>query len=200
VPLAIGLIALVGAVLLLGSGITDASFADVLTGKAGQIFRENQTPATSSGSSSSAPGSGSPNTSTVNVPAGSLPALPYGTALTGAAAKVWAASILKALSAPVTSANVSSLEDWFEHEGGGGQNNPLNTTLETSNVVATINSAGVRSYSTPAAGVAATAQTLLGSGYSAIVSALRAGTGLANAGGAVSSELSTWSEGGYSSL
>lgn len=131
---------------------------------------------------------------------GSLPSLSEGTALTGAAATAWAGAILTAISAPLTSANIASLKDWFEHEGGGGANNPLNTTLSTSDVTDTINSAGVKSYSSPDAGVEATAKTLLGSGYSAIVSALHAGVGLSNGSSGVSQELLTWSGGGYSEL
>lgn len=59
-PLVIGLVALVGAVLLLTSGVTDASFADVITGKAGAIYRKNATPATGGGT-----GAGSAGTSSV---------------------------------------------------------------------------------------------------------------------------------------
>lgn len=130
---------------------------------------------------------------------GGVPVLPYGTALTGAAAVEWADAILQALGAPTTRADVNSMTDWFGREGGGGQNNPMNTTLVTSGSIGSINSAGVQSYSTPAAGVSATVQTLLG-GYPAIVRALRAGTGLLDQGGEVASELSTWSGGGYDSV
>lgn len=56
-PLVIGFVALIGAALLLTSAVTDASFADVITGKAGQQYRSNttaaqaSTPSSSSGSS-----------------------------------------------------------------------------------------------------------------------------------------------------
>ena len=149
--------------------------------------------ASSSGSST---GSGSVSLGKIGTP----PALPQSTALHGAGATVWAAAILAALKAPATAANLSSLTNWFGHEGGGGANNPLNTTLHTTGSTGSINSAGVQNYSSPAAGVTATAKTLLGGGYNAIVAALRAGVGLSNGDGQVASELSTWSGGGYSSV
>ena len=132
-------------------------------------------------------------------PRGGLPVLPYGTPLTGSAAIAWADAILEALSAPTSKANVTSMTEWFLREGGGGANNPMNTTLDTAGVTETINSAGVKSYATPADGVAATAETLL-DGYPAIVEALRGGGGLVDRGGAVAQELLTWSGGGYSSV
>lgn len=56
-PLVIGLVAITGAILLLTSGITDASFADVIAGKAGELFRQNQPGATSTPTpASTAPG------------------------------------------------------------------------------------------------------------------------------------------------
>jgi hypothetical protein len=127
--------------------------------------------------------------------------LPEGAALTGSSAESWASSILAALGAPQTAANVSSLTGWFAREGGGGANNPLNTTLPTAGSTGSINSAGVQSYGTPAEGITATVDTLEGSGYSAIVSALKSGQGLiGSTSAAVSQELSTWSGGGYSSV
>jgi hypothetical protein len=53
-PLVIGLAALLGAVLLLASGITDASFADVATGKAGQLYRQSTPTVTSTAASTAA--------------------------------------------------------------------------------------------------------------------------------------------------
>jgi hypothetical protein len=144
-------------------------------------------------------GAGTPSGSGAPAAGGSAPRLGEGVALKGAPAATWADRILAAIGAPASSANVSSLEDWFDHEGGGGANNPLNTTLKTTGSAGSINSVGVQSYISPAAGIAATAQTLSG-GYPAIVAALRGGGGLLNGGPSVSSELSTWSGGGYSSL
>jgi hypothetical protein len=57
VPLLVGFAALLGAVLLLSKGVTDASFADILKGNAGRIYRSNQTKLASSSSSAAAGGS-----------------------------------------------------------------------------------------------------------------------------------------------
>jgi hypothetical protein len=125
--------------------------------------------------------------------------LASGTALSGSNATQWADSILGAIGAPASGDNVSTLTDWFAQEGGGGSNNPLNTTLDTSGSSGTINSSGVQDYSSPAAGIAATAQTL--AGYPAIVAALKTGSGLVGIdSSAVASELSTWSGGGYTTI
>lgn len=211
--LTVGFVELLAGALLLIKAISNATWKEILQGQAGAMYRSHQSAAqaaaaasSSSSTASASPASvGSSLSSLSNVVGGAisgkgLPALPYGTALKGAAATAWAAAILTALGAPITAANVSSLEDWFDHEGGGGANNPLNTTLsDTPGVTGSINSVGVKSYSSPADGVEATVKTLEG-GYSAIVAALKSGAGLSNAGPAVSSELSTWSGGGYSSL
>jgi hypothetical protein len=152
-------------------------------------------PATSTGT----PGAGAGSTTVVPA-TGTAQALPADTALTGANATAWADAILTTMGAPTTAANVSSMVNWFAHEGGGGANNPMNTTLQTSGSTGSINAVGVQSYSTVAAGVAATVQTLNGGNYPAIVAALKAGTGLSGGSGAVASELSTWSGGGYDSV
>lgn len=129
----------------------------------------------------------------------SLPTLPYGTPLTGSAATLWATAILQAIKAPTTNANVNSMIGWFHNEGGGGANNPMNTTLGSTPGVVGSFGVGVKDYDSPADGVTATASTLLG-GYPAIVAQLKTGQGLANTSGDVASELSTWSSGGYSSI
>lgn len=128
-----------------------------------------------------------------------IPTLPQDTPLKGEDAIVWAEAILLALVAIRNDATVGSMCAWFEREGGGGENNPMNTTLETEDATGSINSAGVKNYRTPAAGVAATVYTLE-HGYPAIVAQLRAGKSLATTSGAVASELSKWSGGGYSFL
>lgn len=121
-----------------------------------------------------------------------VPSLAYGTPLTGSAATVWSVAILKSLNAPITTSNIGSLNAWYVKEGGGGQNNPLNTTLSTSATTSTINSDGVKGYSTPAAGVSATSQTLNG-GYPAIVAALKSGKGLgSDPTGAIAADLRKW--------
>jgi len=126
--------------------------------------------------------------------------LPADTAATGSTATGFATAILQALGAPVNPANVGSLNDWFALEGGGGANNPLNTTLATSGSTGSINSVGVQSYGTPAEGVAATVDTLDSGSYSAIVAALKSGAGLTGGSASVAQELSAWSGGGYSSV
>jgi hypothetical protein len=124
--------------------------------------------------------------------------LPYGTALTGSNAQAWAVAILQGLGAPTTAANVNSLADWFALEGGGGQNNPLNTTMSGPGSTGSINSVGVQGFSTPADGVAATVATLNQPIFSSIVSALKSGNGLiGDTAAAVESALSSWSGGGY---
>lgn len=42
------------------------------------------------------------------------------------AAVVWAASLLTAINAPLTTENLKFVYDWEKSEGGGGKNNPLN--------------------------------------------------------------------------
>jgi|SRR6516164_1866244 hypothetical protein len=109
---------------------------------------------------------------------------------------VFAHSLLATIGAPQTSANVNSILAWINHEGGGGTNNPLNTTLAMGGSTS-FNSVGVQNFSSLTIGVAANARTLLGGGYSDILSALRSGNGLC---GRSFSGLSTWSGGGYSSV
>lgn len=124
-----------------------------------------------------------------------IPTLPYGTALRGQDASDWAVAILGALGAPVTTANVYSLAGWFLREGGGGQNNPMNTTLGSE--YPAINSDGVRNFPTPEIGVAETVATLE-NGYSNVVASFRAGTGLEHPNAATAGELLKWSGHGYS--
>jgi hypothetical protein len=62
VPLVIGFVALIGAALLLTSAVTDASFADVITGKAGQVYRTNEA------TSSTTAGASTPSSTTTSTP------------------------------------------------------------------------------------------------------------------------------------
>lgn len=59
-PLVIGFVALLGAALLLTSAVADASFADVITGKAGQTYRAHEASSIATPSSSSSPSSSGP--------------------------------------------------------------------------------------------------------------------------------------------
>lgn len=126
--------------------------------------------------------------------------LPQGTALRGPNAVAWASAILQGIKAKSTEKNIDYLCGWFLREGGGGKNNPLNTTLRTSSSAGSINNSGVQNYSSPAGGVLATVSTL--SEYPAIVSSFRDGHGLQNAGPgrAIGAELLKWSGGGYSEV
>lgn len=90
----------------------------------------------------------------------------------------WAEAVLFALAAPDTAANVQFLTDWHPYEQSKCANNPLNTTLRTAtskNCVHVSGSTYVQAYPTAAEGTKATAQTLRGSAYLAIVNALHGG-------------------------
>lgn len=108
----------------------------------------------------------------------------------------FAASVLKTAGFPVTAANVASVEAWVRREGGGGVNNPLNTTLRMPGS-SSFNSVGVQNYGSLSTGILATARTLLGGGYSDLIAAFKSGNGLC---GRSFGGLSTWSGGGYSSV
>jgi len=112
-------------------------------------------------------------------------------------------AVLVGIGAPPTSANLSSMAHWAQHEsiwpggpGKGGTYNPFNTTLGMPGAT-NYNSVGVKNYTSATEGVAGTVATLLGSGYSDVVSAFRSGQGLC---GRSFAGLSRWSGGGYSSV
>jgi hypothetical protein len=186
-----------------GSG--SGSQLTAFTSSSGTPFNTGALPdvlSISSGGSTPAAGTGTAGTTATTANTSGLATLPYGTALTGSSATAWATAILQGLGAPASAANVQSLVDWFGQEGGGGVNNPLNTTTAsggTAGETGTINSVGVASYDSPAAGVAATVKSLEQPLYTGIVSALKSGSGLVG-NSSVGSELSAWSGGGYSSV
>lgn len=115
---------------------------------------------------------------------------------TGRFSPSFAKAVLSAIGAPQTQANIDSIIAWAHREGGGGTNNPLNTTLSMPGAT-DFNSVGVKNYSSMSVGVLATAKTILGGNYSDVLSALRSGGGLC---GQSFAGLSTWSGGGYSSV
>lgn len=89
-------------------------------------------------------------------------------------------AVLEKMKLPATTENVNWLVGQATVENTKADNNPLATTLATAGSVDagpaqgfTDNTAGVKNYPTPAAGVAATAQTI--AGFPAIVSALSTG-------------------------
>lgn len=154
--------------------LTGGSAHSVLSGQAHQEFAA-EGPQVGAGS----PSSSSPSTSTATTPSG-----PGETAFITA--------LLHTLGAPASQQNISSLAAWFKHEEPGWPvpyaNNPLN--VKGSNPAP-------YSYSSVTAGVAATAKTI--EGYPAILAALKSGQGLCG-NSSISSELLTWSGGGYSSV
>lgn len=113
----------------------------------------------------------------------------------------WATSLLQMLGAPASDSNVTALTTWARYEGGHWKNsamyNPLNTTLDM-NGNPSINSVGVKRYSSWEEGNSATVKTLLGNrsserGYAAIVEALRSDAGTSAVLAAVNS--SAWVHG-----
>jgi hypothetical protein len=107
----------------------------------------------------------------------------------------FAKAVLSGIGAPATQANINTIIAWAHMEGGGGANNPLNTTLAYGGGT-TFNSAGVKNYANLSIGATATVRTLLGGGYSGIVAALRTGNGACGS----NSEFLTWSGNGYGSV
>jgi hypothetical protein len=111
----------------------------------------------------------------------------------------WAATFLTDIGAPVTSENIKFMNAWALQEGGGGKNNPLNTTQPgyggTNAVWASkANTAGVKDYPTVDAGIQATVKTITNGKYNDILAGLKSGTSaLATAQGARS--LNTWGTG-----
>jgi hypothetical protein len=108
----------------------------------------------------------------------------------------FATGLLKALGYPTTSANIAFINAWARREGGGGANNPLNTTQKVSGSTS-FNSVGVQNYKDLATGIAATVKTLNNGRYGDILSALAKGTAST---AAQYQGLSTWSGNGYSTL
>ena len=96
----------------------------------------------------------------------------------------WALKLLRKLGDPITVDNVAALVAWHRREGGGGKNNPLNTTeVPDSGSYSNFNSVGVKNYSSEAQGIAATVKTLKNGapGYSQILKDLKSGTASENA-------------------
>lgn len=108
----------------------------------------------------------------------------------------FAAQVLAGIGAPDSAANQRSIAGWVQHEGGGGRNNPLNTTLPMPGSTS-FNSVNVQNYVSPEQGVSATIATLEGGNYGDILMLLRSGQGLC---GQNLQGLSTWSGGGYSNV
>jgi hypothetical protein len=105
----------------------------------------------------------------------------------------FAAAVLRGIGAPVTPHNIAGFIGWSKAEGGDNwqRNNPLNTTQDGPGVTRTINSAGVKAYANPAAGIHATVTTLRNGNYGGIVRAFRSN----NPGAMPLSDLNTWGSG-----
>lgn len=90
----------------------------------------------------------------------------------------WASALLTRLGEPATDANVQAITSWESAEGGNWHNtahyNPLNTTYNEPGS-STMNSSGVRSYTSWDQGLAATVATLQEAPYTGILDALNPG-------------------------
>jgi len=90
----------------------------------------------------------------------------------------WARALLRAEGLPRTSCNVGAVMSWEAAEGGNWNNsaayNPLNTTMPEPGS-STMNSVGVRAYTSWRQGLRATIDTLNNGNYGPILDALRAG-------------------------
>lgn len=114
----------------------------------------------------------------------------------------WIKTLLHALGAPATPANINSLASWiareshWSHEWGGAlwTNNPLNTSQPSSG--ATNWYGNIKKYPTAAEGIAATAATIVQ--YPQILHALRSGNGIC--GSSLGSSFARWSGNGYTSV
>jgi hypothetical protein len=165
--LVIGFAELLGATLLLVSAVSGASFADVITGKAAQKYRQNATSPDSAPAVSDTAG------------AGAVPGTPSG----GFTRQSWAAALLAALGISPTQQAISNIVAWETQEGGHWNNsatyNPLNTTQHApgSSVMGGGSSAGVQAYTSWTEGLQATVQTLHNGDYGGILSNLGAPLG-----------------------
>lgn len=112
----------------------------------------------------------------------------------------WIKDLLSALGAPASAANISSIVDWMAHEEPTSDwshwNNPMNSTQQLTGSQS-MNSVGVQSYPSLSEGLRATVSTLNNGLYEDILLQLRAGNGLRSG---AEQGLSTWSNGGYTSV
>lgn len=86
----------------------------------------------------------------------------------------WQQAILRGIGAPATPENIRYLNAWAQAEGGSASNNPFNTT-QPAGGASSYNSVGVRNYTSPQQGIAATVQTLKNGHYGVLLNALRSG-------------------------
>jgi hypothetical protein len=168
-------------VLVLVGGLALIALAAAAAAQAGSSSGAS-TPATATGGSPAA----SPAAS------GTTPSTPSG----GYTRQSWASAFLQAAGLPVTSQNIASITAWEVQEGGAGPQfgvanntanyNPINTT-QTAPGANTVNSAGVKSYTSWAQGLDATVQTLKNGLYGGIIHALQTSAPLSSFQSAVNS-------------
>ncbi len=105
-------------------------------------------------------------------------------------------TILDGIGAPASDENIKFLKAWRQAEGGTASNNPFNTTLDLDldQDKTDYNSVGVKNYSTPEYGIAATIKTLRLNYYKNIVAGLQNDIGASNIA-SNTDELKTWGTG-----
>lgn len=179
-------------------------------------------PATSTGGSGGSGAAGSagsgPAVTPADVNANDLTATAPGTSVgDGTNAQNWAAAYLTAIGAPLTTANIESMIDWFAAEDddqptggnatGVGGNNPLDLAAGYGDAASYVgvtgtNDAGgqaLENFATPADGVANWANAITTGPYSGIVAALKSGQGLIG-NTSLASEFLNYSGNGYDGL
>jgi uncharacterized protein YukE len=113
----------------------------------------------------------------------------------------FAVALCQQLGAPVTQSNLQFLIAWEKEEGGNWNNaaryNPLNTTMGAPGATS-MNSVGVKAYTSWDQGLASTVAALRNGLYNDILADLRAGNAAQTAVNAAG--LRTWSGGGYGSI
>jgi hypothetical protein len=87
----------------------------------------------------------------------------------------WADRLFGLLLVPAAPGNLALAYAWARAEGGSARWNPLNTTFDQA-PCSDYNSAGVKNYDTPTAGIAATARTLILEPYRHLWADLQDGT------------------------
>jgi hypothetical protein len=169
-----------------------------LTTPAAESAQAAANSSSSSSGGSGAAGAGSAINTGVNEITGGNTTTPAGTSQTD-----WIKTLLTALGAPQTNANINSMVSWINHEspwnssapdGALYTNNPLNTKEPASG--ATTLSNGIKKYVNAASGIAATVATI--QQYPMILAALRSGKGLCGSG--LGPSFAKWSSNGYTSV
>jgi hypothetical protein len=135
-----------------------------------------------------------------------MPVAPTGTASVSTPDAFWT-QVLVDMGAPITQSNIEALRAWSQHEGGGGNWNPLNTTRPepgSSFFNHLSPGTGVQNYPTAAVGAKATADSINNGLYPSIVAAFKSGNAfgaLVSGGkGPIGQQLRKWSGGAYNNV